>query len=189
LNPQIMFLLQSVPDGRVFGLDGQTLVGIIIQLINVGMLAFFLSKILYNPVRNYMANRAARIQDQISAAEKDKADANEMKALYESKVKEINKERDEILETARKQAAERSKQLLAEAKAEADSLKARAAHEIDVEKKRAMDSVKEAIIDISSAMATRVVKHTITRETQEQLFNEAMAEVDSAVFRAVGEAV
>jgi len=189
LNPHILFLLQTLPPGRMFGLDQQTLVGIVIQLINVGMLAFFLSKILYNPVRNYMASRAARIQDQINAAQKDKTEAGEMKALYESKVKEINKERDEILETARKLAAERSKQLLAEAKADADGVRNRAAQEIALEKVRIQDAIRESIIDISSEMATRVIKHTITRETQEQLFNEALAEVGNAAFRVAGEAV
>lgn len=117
------------------------------------------------------------------------AEANNLKAMYEQKVKEINFERDSILDEARKKAAERSKQMIAEVKAETDAMKSRAAQEIELERERAKDEIKDAIIDISSDIAVKFISNTMDRATQEKLFAEALAEIDSTVFRSSEKAV
>ena len=176
--------LAAMPDPTVFSLNWHTLVSIIIHLFNVGLLAFILSRLLYNPVKNFMANRANRVKEQLQTAEETEAKANELKALYEGKIKEIDKERDNILEEARKLAIERSKLLLAEAKKDADEMKAHAKLVVETERERIKDEIKEAIIDISAAMANKFITLNIDQNTQERLFAESMAEMEHSVFRS-----
>ena len=67
---RIMLLAaQTVPEGRVFALDFQTLSGIVIQLINGIILAAALSYILYKPVQEFMRRRTERIQSKLDDAE------------------------------------------------------------------------------------------------------------------------
>ena len=59
---KMIILAQAMPEGRVFGLDTQTLFSILIQLFNGILLAVVLSVIFYKPIKNFMQNRTNKIQ-------------------------------------------------------------------------------------------------------------------------------
>ena len=170
--------------GRVFGLDQQTLIQIGINLFNVAVLAFVLSKLLYNPVRNFMRKRSEGIESQLEHAEKESKGATALRLEYERKLKEIDVQKEAILEEARKLAADNRGRMMLEAKAEADALKARAASEIEAEYARAREEMRQAIIEISALMTEKLVMVSIDSDTQERLFNEAMGELEGATWRS-----
>ena len=95
---RIVLLAQKVPDGRVFALDTQTLISIVIQLLNGIILALALTFILYKPVKEFMNKRTERFQSKLKEAEAAMAKANELIAEYGSKLEALEKERDKILE-------------------------------------------------------------------------------------------
>ena len=78
--------------GRLFGLDYQLLFDAAITAINVFILFLLLSVILFNPVRNMLKKRQDKITSDRETAEKNRADALAMKAEYEEKLKDANKE-------------------------------------------------------------------------------------------------
>ncbi|MDR0326524.1 MAG: F0F1 ATP synthase subunit B [Oscillospiraceae bacterium] len=163
---------------RLFGLDRQTIYQICFQLFNVGLLAFVLSKILYNPVRNFMRKRSDRIQGELSHAADEATRAHQLKALYEQKLQEIDRERDGILDEARKKAVENGRQLLAEAKTEADAIRSRAQENVEMEWERIQAQMKLAILEVSAAMAEKMVALSVGKDVQERLFDETMAELE-----------
>lgn len=182
MNPQILFLLEAVP-GRVFGLDQQMAIQIGIQLFNACLLAFILSWLLYNPVRNFLINRSIRIREQLRQAEEDMTTANDLRSQYEGKLKEVDAERDEILSAARKLAAEKGKEILAEAKVEADAVKARADINIKIEQERVKEEMRQTIIEISSAIAQKYITQAIDKNTHDRLFTEVMAEMEEMTWQ------
>ena len=177
MNPMV-FLLLSAPEGRLFGLDQQTIIQIIAVFINVAFLAFALSKLLYNPVRNFLNNRAERIKSELETAKSEAETANNLKLEYETKLKNIELERTEILDEARKEAGERAARLLAEAKSESEALKARAREQAQAELERIEAGAKQAILEISSAMTEKLVAIAIDKQTHDRLFAETMAELE-----------
>ena len=181
----IPVLLSAVPDGRLFGLDMQTFYSILIQLFNAAVLAVLLSFILYKPLSNFLRKRSEGIRAQLNKAEEDMSKADELKAQYEKKLQNIEAERAEVLESARLLAAEKSRQMLADARKESDSLWERARADIEKERERAKEAMKQHIIDISSVMAEKIVVHTIDYYTQERLFSEALAELEDASWPGV----
>jgi len=172
------FLLESLPDGRLFALDQQTVVQIVIVSVNVIVLAIVLSKLLYKPVLQILFDRRARVLNDIQAAQKDKADALKLKDQYEQLMQDADQEKFDILDAARKQALEASNEQLALARNDAEAVKSRAFREIELEQDRAKSEMKQAVIDISSVMVTKFLSRTITAEEHEQLFNETMAELE-----------
>jgi len=173
-----LFLLSAAPEPRVFGLDQQTLIAIGINLFNVALLAVILSKVLYNPVRNFMKKRAERISAQLDGAAKEAKAASELRADYEGKLKNIDLQKEEILSTARKLAEENAKRMLDEAKTEADALRARALSEVEFEQRRVRDEMKKVIIDVSTVMTEKLVTMSMSDEVSERLFNETVAELE-----------
>jgi F-type H+-transporting ATPase subunit b len=169
---------------RLFGLDGQTLIQIGMNLFNVGLLAFILTKLLYKPVRGFMAKRSEKIKSQLDHAMDESAKATELRLQYEQKLLDIDKSRDEILDEARKQAVENGRVILAEAKAEADALKARAHATVEMEWERAQEEMRLAILNVSAAMAGKMVVASMSKEAHEKLFDETMTELEGTSWRS-----
>jgi F-type H+-transporting ATPase subunit b len=171
------FLLSN-PPGRMFGLDQQMFIQMLFIFINVSILALILSKLLYKPIINILANRRERIQKEVAEAEQNRAEAIRLKAEYEQIMSGAEQEKYDILETARKMAADKSKEQIAEARVEADALRVRAHKEIEMEQERAKSEMRQAVIDVSSVMVAKFLTRTIDEETQQRLFDEAMAELE-----------
>jgi len=164
-------------------LDTNTFVQVAANLVNLVILAVVLSFLLYKPVRNFLRKRTDRIQGQIAEAADELAKAEELKLRYEAKLEEVQSERDEILSEANRIAAEKSQRLIAEARKEADAIKARAATTAELEWERAESEMRNAIIEVSSVMAEKFVTLAINKETHDRLFEEALVDLEGVKWR------
>ena len=173
----------ELPAGRVFGIDQQTLIQIIANVINVAALAAILAYLLYKPVRNILNKRTNKIQGQLIQAEEELEKATELRKKYEQKMEDIEREREDILGEARKNAADSSRRLLAEAKKEADTIRERAAANVEMEWERAENDMRTAIIDVSAVMAEKFVSLAINKETHDKLFDETMSDLEGMTWR------
>ncbi|MDR2572002.1 MAG: ATP synthase F0 subunit B [Oscillospiraceae bacterium] len=173
----------ELPPGRVFNIDQQTLIQIIANIINVAALACILAYLLYRPVRDILNKRTSRIQGQLTQAEEELAKAMELKSKYEQKLDDIEREREDILSEARKVAADSGRRLVAEAKKEADTIKDRAAANVEMEWERAENDMRTAIIDVSAVMAEKFVSLAINKETHDKLFEETLSDLEGMAWR------
>ena len=87
---------------RLFDLDLQLLADAGLMMISIFVLFLFASYFLFNPAREFLKKRQDKIRGELEGAAKDKEDAAALKAEYEDKLKNIDKEADEILSDARK---------------------------------------------------------------------------------------
>lgn len=180
MNFNLAPLLSALPEGRVFALDKQVFLTAAIQLLNAGILTAILGFLLYKPVREYMHKRSAKISEKLSDAQNKTAEAEALKAEYEKKIAEIELERIKILEAARLAAEEKTKEVLAEARAEAETIKKRAEESILQEQQRLRKETRLYIIELSSLIAAKYVEKTLTPEDHARLFDEAVAQLEEA---------
>jgi len=173
----------ELPPGRVFGIDQQTFIQIIANIINVAALAAVLAYLLYRPVRNILQKRTSKIQGQLIQAEEELSKATELRLKYEQRMEEVEREREEILGEARKIAADSSRRILSEAKKEADTVRERAAANVEMEWERAENDMRTAIIDVSAVMAEKFVSLAINKETHDRLFNETISDLEGMTWR------
>ena len=162
---------------RLFDLDLKLLADSVLMIISVFVLFLVASYFLFNPVREMLAKRQAKIKDELDTAAKDKEDAEGLKKQYEDKLKNIDKEAEEILSDARKRAQENENRIVADAKEEAARIIERAKVEAELEKQKAADDMKREMIVLASMMAGKVVKASIDTTVQESLVNETLKEI------------
>ena len=162
---------------RLFDLDLQLLADSVLTMIAVLVLFVLASYLLFNPVREFLKKRQDKIKSDIDSAIADKESAKQLREEYEAKLKDIDKEADEILSAARKKALANEAKIVAEAKEEAARIIARANEEATLEKKRAVDDVKKEMITIASAMAAKVVSASIDTTIQDSLVEETLKEM------------
>jgi F-type H+-transporting ATPase subunit b len=184
MQDKIVALSQAVPDGRVFGLDAQTLISIGIQLLNGIILALALGFILYNPVKEFLRNRAEGIQKKIDDSDAAMLKAKELIAEYDAKLTDIDKERLEILEAARLKASEESKLILEDAKVEAEAIKRRSLDSVSADKKRLKEETRIHIIELASLMAQKYITQNIDDETQDKIFEESLAKMEEVKWQS-----
>ena len=162
---------------RLFNLDWQLLADSCLTIIAIFVLFLALSYFLFNPARKLLNSRKEKIQDELETAKKDMEDARSLKAQYESKLQDIDKEAESILSDARKRALNNENQIIAQAKEEAAAILARARTEAELEKQKMSDDVKKEMIVIASLMAGKVVSASIDTTVQNQLIDETLKEM------------
>jgi F-type H+-transporting ATPase subunit b len=166
----------ELPPGGILAFDRATLIRGGINAFNIALLAFFLIRFLYNPVKKFMAGRTERIRNDIAAAKKTNEEAQELKSNYEKLIANINAEKEEILKEARKASGEEHDKMLFAVKEEVAEMKRRASDEIEVARKNAADGIKRQIIELSAAMAARFVSVSIDKEAQDKYIDEALSD-------------
>lgn len=162
---------------RMFNLDPQLIHDTIITAINIFILFLAGSYLMFNPVRNFLKKRQDGIKDDLANAEASRTEAEALKAEYEAKLKEVDKEAEAILAEARKKALLREEQIIEEAKLEAARIIERAHNEVLLEKKGAVDDMKKEMIAIASVMAGKVVSASIDTNIQASLVDETLNEM------------
>jgi F-type H+-transporting ATPase subunit b len=162
---------------RLFNLDAQLLADAGLLAINVFILFIFLSYMLFNPTRKLLETRKNKVRNDQDVAAKEKEDAIALKALYDDKLKEINKEAEIILSDARKLALKSEAKIIDEAKLEASRIMERANNEVLLEKKRVVDEMKQEMIAIASLMAGKVVANAIDTKVHDTLIDETIKEM------------
>ena len=169
---------------RLFDLDLQLLADATLTAISVFVLFLLASYLLFNHARELLKKRQDKIKDDIDTANKDKEDAAALKADYDAKIKDIQKESEEILSEARKKAKANEAQIIAEAKEEANRIIKNAENEALLEKQRAYDEMKQEMISIASLMAGKVVAQSIDTTIQESLIEETLKEVGDKTWQS-----
>ncbi len=162
---------------RMFGLDWQLIADSSLMIIAMFVLLLALSYFLFNPARKMLSSRTEKIRSELEEAKESKESAETLKAEYESKLKNVEKEAEEILSDARKRALANENQIVAQAKEEAARIIERARVEAQLEKQKMSDDIKKEIISVASVMAGKVVAASIDVSVQNQLIDETLKEM------------
>lgn len=162
---------------RLFNIDAQLLFDACVMALSMFVMFALLSYLLFDPVRKALETRRQRVADEQETAKKEKEEAIVYKEEYEQKLKEIDKEAQVILSEAHKKAMKNEAKIVAEAKEEAARIIDRANAEIELDKKRALDDMKQEMISIASIMAGKVVTASIDTNIQDSLIEETLKEM------------
>ena len=140
--------------------------------INLIILHVFLKKLLFKPVKNMIDSRQKEIDDMYKNAEQSEKSAAEMKAEYEEKISHAKEESEEILRSAVRRAQLREEEILKEADQKAARTLERAEEQIELEKKRAINEVKDEVSDMAIGIAEAVIERDIAKSDHETLIDD-----------------
>lgn len=164
-------------DSYLFDLTPQLLHDAVLSMIAVFTLFLIASHFLFQPVRDMLQKRREKIKDELDDAKQNQEMAQSLKAEYEEKLRNVEKEAEEILSAARKKALANEAKIISEAKEEAARIRQRAETEAELEKKKAADDVKKEMVSIASLMAGKVVAASIDATVQDGLIEETLKEI------------
>ena len=145
-----------------------------IQLLIVKI--FFLDKI-----KAILDQRREAADKQITEAENAKSEALAIKQTYEQNMLESKAKADDLLLTAQRTANSRSEEIISQAQQQAAQIKSKAAADIELEKKKAINEAKNEISDLAMAIAGKVVARELNANDQADMIDRFINELGDNV--------
>ncbi len=140
--------------------------------INLLILYLFLKKLLFVPVKNMIDSRQKEIDDMYSDAEESKTSAEKMKTEYEERLSSASEESEEIVKKAIRRAQLREEEILKEASTKAQRVLERAEEQIELEKKQAVNDVKNQVSGMAVDIAAAIIERDIDKNEHEAIIDE-----------------
>lgn len=150
---------------------------IIISLLNLLILCLIIKKFLYKPVKNMLSKREAELNEMYNTANDSIRRAESDEAYWKEKRESAQAEADEIIEEATSSAKMRGEKIVAEAKDKAEGILKRAQNDAELEMEKAQDTIKREIIDVSSALAEKMLGREINIEDHRNMIDSVIEDI------------
>lgn len=140
-------------------------------LCNMLITFAILKKFLFKPVKQMIDDRQQEIDNLYADADNSKKQAEELRQQYDAKMKNAVAEGEQIIRTATRQAQDREEAILQDAQAKAARTMERAQEQIELEKKQAMNSLKDQVSDMALGIASAVLQEDIDSKKHARLID------------------
>ncbi len=151
-----------------------TLIG---QAISFFFFVMFCMKFVWPPILAAMEERAQKIADGLSAADKATADLQNAQAQVEAELAQAKAQAAVILEQANKRASQIVEEAKGEAKAEAEKVKAAAKAEIEQEANRAREVLRGQVAKLSIVGAEKILAKSVDQNAHSEMLEKIAAEL------------
>jgi len=155
---------------------GINLPGLITQILSFLILLFVLSKLLYKPVIKMLDERAERIKESLSAAEKAKEDAASSAEKIEKELISARQEGQKIIDQAKKLSEEFKDKEKSKALEEIESLIEKSKSDLEKETRVAINELRKNFSTLVLEVAEKVVDKEIDENTHTKLIEKVLKE-------------
>ncbi len=150
---------------------------ILVTICNTLITFLIVKKLLFGPVHKMMDARTQEVQLMYTSAEKAQTEAESMRSEYTERLAKAKEEAQEIVSSATRRATVRSEEILKESSQQAASMIKKAENSIEMERKKAMNEIKDEVANLSVLIASKVVERDINKKDHERFIEEFIDKV------------
>ena len=147
------------------------------QMITFGILIWVTMKFIWPPLTKAIDERAQRIADGLSAAERAKAELKDADARVADEIKKARAQASEIVEKAQQQANQILDKAKADALLEAARQKAVAQTEIDGMVGKAREALRGQVASLAVQGAQKIIQREINADAHKALLDQLVTEI------------
>ena len=147
---------------------------IVTFLIGMGLLW----KISWGPLTQMMKERSSVIQKELDAAQKKRAEAENLETSYQQQLSAIEQKAREVMNRAQHQAQAAKEQLLKAAQEESKRLMEKTKESLEAERVRLIGELRQEVSHLVIKGTEKLLRQSVDRQKQEQWSKEFMAELD-----------
>ena len=152
---------------------------LLFQIINFGILVWLLNRFLYQPIIKIIEQRNKKIMDSIKAAEDTLMEKTKIEELKKLARAEAEKEAVKIVESAQKRAGEKAKEIVAEARLEADEQMgkkmAAATGELEAQEKAIAGRLSDLVVKTTA----KILKDSLSQKDQRAIIDSQIKKLKS----------
>lgn len=150
---------------------------LIAQIIVFGILVWVTMKYIWPPLATAMDERAQKIADGLSAAERAKAELKDADARVAEEIRKARVQASEIVEKAQQQANQILDKAKADALLEAARQKATAQAEIDGMVGKAREQLRGQVAALAVQGARKIIQREINPDAHKALLDQLVSEI------------
>ena len=156
-------------------------VTLIAQICNLFLTLLIVKIFFLDKIKAILDQRREAADKEITDAQAARAEAMVIKETYEENMRKARIQADDILSNAQRNATARSEEIIGQAQQQAAQLKLKAAADIEMEKKKAINDAKNEISGLAMAIAGKVVERELNEADQAQLIDRFIEELGDEV--------
>jgi len=150
------------------------------RVLNFGIMAVVLIKLLRKPLSKYFASRREDIQKMLDDLELKKKEAEQRCVEYKNKLLALEEETGKIVSEYIQEGEIERQKILATAERQAEYIKEQTQLSIQQEVKAARESLQKEVSELSVAAAEEILRKNMQAEDQERLVQDFMTKVVEA---------
>ena len=150
---------------------------ILISLLNLLILFLMFKKFLFKPVNNMLAKRQSEIDSKYEEADEAKRIAKENQLMWDEKIGSVKNETDEMIKKAQNSAKRQGEAIVSKAKEQAESIVRQAENQAQLEMKKAEDEIKKEIVEVSTALANKLLEREINADDHKSFINSFIEKI------------
>ena len=147
------------------------------QIANTVILFLILKKFLFQPVMGIIESREKDIRENLAKGESAKQEGMSFKNEYESKLSTATEQGQEIVKQATLRAEQKEAEIVSNAKTEANAIRQKANKDVEQERQKVMNEIKNDISDIALLAASKVIEKDIDKSKHKELIDNFIKEV------------
>lgn len=147
------------------------------EIVSFAILLWVLYKYALPPILESLEIRERKIRDSIEQAEQSRLAAEQRLKEYEAKLQGAGREAEEIIASARQKAQRLLEENEQRLRAESERIQAETAQEIDRQRRKALEEIREHTADLAILVAEKVLQRTLTSDDHKRLAHEALEAV------------
>ena len=150
---------------------------VLTQVLGFLLMVWILRRYMWGPLMGMLEARRERIVGEFKEADRLKSEALELKARYDADLKGIEAQARQRITEAVAEGQRVAAEVRAQAQKDAVARLERASEEIDREREKAKEILKEQVIDLSLRVAEKVLRQKLDDPAQRKLAGEFIDEV------------
>src|SRR5207249_9015156 len=144
------------------------------EVVSFGILLWLLYKFAFPPILKILEERERKIRESLEQAERHRIEAERRLQEYEARMANAAREAEGILAQAKERAQRTLEENEQRLVAEADRIKADASREIDLERRHAIQEIRQQTTELALLVAEKVVERSLTDADHRRMADEAL---------------
>lgn len=154
-------------------------VGLMIWLLLAFFVTLFiLRKYAFPAIADALDKRQRAIEESIDAAERTRAEADQLLSEYRQRLTDARAQADEIVARAERAGEVAKEESLAAAKTQREELLQQTKRDVEAETRRALQEIRREVADLTVLATEKVTRKTLDASDQQRLVDDALAELD-----------
>ena len=149
----------------------------ILTLLTFVVLLILLNKFAFKPIAQALDRRGETIKKSIDDAEQQRAEAKKLMDDYQKQLADARNEAGKIIEEARQLGERVRKEVVEKANSEASAVVQRAQEEINRQKDKGIQEMKDTVAALSVQIASKVIEKEVNEATHRQLVDNLIKEL------------
>jgi F-type H+-transporting ATPase subunit b len=148
-------------------------------IVTFVVLLALLAKFAWGPLLKALAERQESIRKSLDAAREAKQDVERLHAQSAQALAEARREAEGIIARTREDAARLREEMKQKAQAEAAGIVKNAERQIELETARALQQIRADAVNLSFAIAAKVLQHNISEADNQRLIEDTLKQLET----------